>query len=93
MHFGSPNQNVMKTYLKSSEFVPFGSNMPKSHINPPPCPQSRGVSFWFPPEPQGESLGLGLMERDEARRTAFTAVQRNVVHSNQVSILASLALS
>ena len=43
--------------------------------------QRKGIWYVFPREPVGESAGLGLMGRDEARRTPYTQFTNNAAHS------------
>ena len=45
------------------------------------CEQKRGINYLFPVEPVGESAGKGMMQPEEARRTAFLEFNNNVVHS------------
>ena len=43
--------------------------------------QRKGIWYVFPREPVGESAGLGLMGKDEARRTPYTQFTNNAAHS------------
>ncbi|KAK7491692.1 hypothetical protein BaRGS_00017145 [Batillaria attramentaria] len=69
-----PSDDEPATYWFTSPLVTVRNNVAAG---------GEGVGYWyvFPDAPMGPSAGLGFLQRDEARHTAYTEFTNNVAHS------------